>query len=41
MSPGGWANMRRIKGVDWVLVAGLAAGIASFGLVTVAILTMS
>jgi hypothetical protein len=34
-------DMRRFKGVDWVLVVGLAAGIASFGLVTVAILTMS
>ena len=41
LSSGGWANMRRFKGMDWVLVGGLAAGIASFGLVTVAILTMS
>jgi len=34
-------DMRRVKGMDWVLFVGLAAGIASFGLVTLAILTMS
>ncbi len=33
--------MRRDPGVDWLFIGGLAAGILSFGLITLAILTIS